>query len=85
METNEYTKQDPLSPAAPPRQKMTSGSLLWARREVPRRRPNPQGTLRSEGSLSWTSGQMFKFALENQLQVESQVYCLTNTRNTLEF
>lgn len=89
MNTQNRAPQTPTC-AAPLRWKMTLGSLTVhsgprGKRPEADQIPREQRTLRSEGNLSWTSGQMFKFALENELQVESQVHCLTNTRNTLEF
>lgn len=68
---------------------MTSGSPTVCsgprgRRQTQTKPPKTEDTQKCAQPFLdfWT---MLKFALENELQVESQVHCLTNTRNTLEF
>ena len=94
VETNENTKHDSLGPsncAALLSVKTASGSLtiylLSPWREEPRLRIKSQRkrAFRSEGGFPRTFGQMFKYALANELQVESKVHCPPNARDTLEF
>ena len=94
VETNENTKHDSLGPSnctALLRVKMVSGSLticlLSPWREEPRLRIKSQRKMafRGEGGFRRTFCPMFKYALANELQVESKVHCPPNARDTLEF